>query len=199
MLNSRRLALLLPLTLLAPALADGPVDNVPAKVRPIPPPGIALSETDRAELAEGVGNLGREIESLRGELRSKARLLELLPDVQIYHKAVEWALKYNEFFKTNEPTVARVLLKQGLERAQALRDGQAPWATATGLVVRAYVSRIDGSVQPYGLVVPASYDARSARPHRLDFWFHGRGETLSELDFINGRQRSPGEFAPPDA
>jgi hypothetical protein len=67
------------------------------------------------------------------------------------------------------------------------------------LVVRGFVSRIDGSVQPYGLVVPAAYQAGGAHRHRLDFWFHGRGETLSELDFINGRLRSPGEFAPPQA
>jgi hypothetical protein len=49
------------------------------------------------------------------------------------------------------------------------------------------------------LVVPPSFRPGSAQPHRLDFWFHGRGETLSELDFINGRLRSPGEFTPPNA
>jgi len=64
--------------------------------------------------------------------------------------------------------------------------------------VRGYRSKIDGSVQPYGLVIPASYQSPSAQRFRLDFWFHGRGETLTELDFINGRQNSPGEFTPPD-
>jgi dienelactone hydrolase len=54
-------------------------------------------------------------------------------------------------------------------------------------------------VQPYGLVVPASYRPGEARQHRLDCWFHGRGETLSELAFILGRQSSPGEFTPPHA
>jgi pimeloyl-ACP methyl ester carboxylesterase len=86
-----------------------------------------------------------------------------------------------------------------MERAASLEKGQAPWNTATGLVVRGYQSKIDGSVQPYGLVVPASYHAGEAREHRLDFWFHGRGETLSELAFIQGRQSSPGEFTPPHA
>src|ERR1051325_2014979 len=198
-MNCRCLTLLPFVTLLASTLADGPADNLSDKVRPVPPPGIRISDTDRGELGEGVAQLAREIEGLRGEFRNKPRLLELLPDVQIYHKAVQWALEYNEFFKTNEVGVARALLKQGMERAQALREGQAPWITATGLVVRGYLSKIDGSVQPYGLVVPASYQAHSGRPHRLDFWFHGRGETLSELDFINGRQKSPGDFTPPDA
>ena len=41
----------------------------------------------------------------------------------------------------------------------------------TGNVVRGFVSRIDGSVQPYGLTIPASYDG--SRPMRLDVWLHG--------------------------
>ena len=46
-------------------------------------------------------------------------------------------------------------LAKGIERARQLKQGQAPWLGAGG--VRAYVSKIDGSVQPYGLVVPPSY------------------------------------------
>src|SRR5262249_35427770 len=71
-----------------------------------------------------------------------------------------------------------------------------PWTTATGLVARGYVSKIDESVQPYGLVVPASYQPGLPFRYRLDCWFHGRGENLSELNFIDGRERSPGEFTP---
>ncbi len=179
--------------------ADGPSDNLPDKVRRVPPPGVKISEADRAELQAGAAELGQEIQGLRPALKARPALLELLPDVQIYEKAVSWALQYDEFFKTNEVQVARALLWQGKDRARLLRDGAAPWLTATGLVARGYLSRIDGSVQPYGLVVPASYQAGTAQPFRLDFWFHGRGETLSELDFINGRQRSAGEFTPPNA
>jgi pimeloyl-ACP methyl ester carboxylesterase len=197
-MTPRRLAPLIALLIAHAALADGPADNQVDKVRRVPPPGIKISDTDRAELGEGVAKLGKEIEALRTELKSKPALLELLPDVEIYHKAVDWALRYDEFFKTNETRSARALLALGAERAQSLRDGAAPWLSATGLVVRGYVSRIDGSVQPYGLVVPASFKPNSAHQHRLDFWFHGRGETLSELDFIYGRQRSPGEFTPPN-
>src|ERR1044071_2310228 len=179
-----------------PVLADGPSDNLPDKVRRIPPPGIRIAHADRAELEAAAADLGKDVESLRVDL--KGALRDLLPDVQIYHKAVDWALRYDEFYKSNEVQVARTLLQQGKERARALRGGFAPWTNATGLIARGYVSAIDGSVQPYGLVVPASYQANPGRTFRLDFWFHGRGETLSELDFINGRQRSPGEFTPPD-
>src|SRR5262249_16867852 len=163
--------------------------NLADKVRHVPPPGIPLAPTDRQELETGVAELGQDLDSVRAELKGKPALLELLPDAQIYHNAVRYALAYDAFFKTNELQVGRTLRKQGHERLAQLRDGKAPWTTATGLVARGYVSRIDGSVQPYGLVVPASYQPGTTHPHRLDFWFHGRGETLSELDFINGRQK----------
>src|SRR5215471_9466950 len=170
-----------------------------ADVRSIPPKGIEVSAADRAELEAGVDQLGKEIEELRVELRSKPALLDLAPDVQIFHNAVRYALAYNEFFKPGEVTIAKSQIKQGLERARALREGKAPWTTQTGLVVRGYVSDIDGSVQPYGLVVPASYQQSLPFQYRLDVWFHGRNETLSEVNFINDRQKNPGQFTPPNA
>lgn len=182
------------------ARADGPADNKAEQVRRIPPPGVALAVRDRAELEQGVAELGKSIDALRTELSKKPALLDLLPDVQIFHNAVRYALAYNEFFNaTNEVSAARALLAQGVERAGQLRAGAAPWTRATGLVVRGYVSKIDGSVQPYGLVVPASFSTNSPHQFRLDAWFHGRGETLSELNFLRDRQRSPGEFTPPNA
>lgn len=179
--------------------ADGPADNLPDQVRRIPPAGLAIPEADRAELSAAADELHREIESLRGALQAKPALLELLPDVQVFQKAVRWALDYDEFFKTNETRAARALLEEGVKRAAQLRAGQAPWLAATGLVVRGYRSRIDGSVQPYGLVVPATFQPASPHAWRLDFWLHGRGETLTELDFIHGRMRLPGEFTPAHA
>jgi hypothetical protein len=192
---------LLPAVLIVASTArgDGPADNIPEKVRRIPPPGAKIPKGDREELEAGVAVLGKAIDSLRGSLRGKPSQLELLPDVEIYHKAVDWALRYDEIFNVKEVPTARMLLKQGLERANQLAAGKAPWTTATGLVVRGYRSRIDDSVQPYGLVVPASYQPNSVQRHRLDLWWHGRGETLSELNFIDQRQRNPGEFAPPNA
>jgi dienelactone hydrolase len=178
--------------------ADGPRDNLPDSVRPVPPPGIEVPAEDRAELEAGLKKLGTEVEFLRGALKTQPAKLSLLPDVEIFHKAVHYALTYNEFFKKPEIAVAKSLLRQGSERAEALRIGKTPWITATGLVVRAYVSRIDGSVQPYGLVVPPTFKPGAQHRHRLDCWFHGRGETLSEVNFLDQRQKSPGEFTPPD-
>jgi pimeloyl-ACP methyl ester carboxylesterase len=192
----RALAILVWLLLGHPAWGDGPGDNLPDKVRPVPPAGIPVPDADRADLQAGLDLLAKEIEGLRTVLKSKPALLDLLPDVQVYYNAVRYAVIHNEFFNAKEIPVAKTLLKQGMERARLLREGQAPWTTATGLVVRGYLSRIDGSVQPYGLVVPASYQPPTPHRFRLDTWFHGRGETLSELNFIQGRQTTPGLFTP---
>jgi dienelactone hydrolase len=195
-----RMLLPIPVLLLVATLrADGPRDNLPDNVRPVPPPGVEVPAEDRAELEAGLKKLGTEVEFLRGALKSQPAKLALLPDVEVYHKAVRYALTYNEFFKKPEIAAAKSLLRQGAERAEALRVGKTPWITATGLVVRAYVSKIDGSVQPYGLVVPPTFKPGAPHRHRLDCWFHGRGETLSEVNFLDQRQKSPGEFTPPDA
>src|SRR5437879_4706503 len=104
--------------ILFPAIAlgaDGPADNVIDKVRPVPPPGIQVPTADHQQLAQGVDQLGKAIAELRAALKSKATLLELLPDVQIYHNAVRYALTYNEFFNPKEIVIAKTLLDQGLE------------------------------------------------------------------------------------
>lgn len=164
-----------------------------------PPKGIAIPATVRAELEQGVEALGHEIESLRLALKGKPALLELLPDVEIFHNAVRYALADDIFYRTSEFDAARDQLKLGTERAAALRAGQAPWLVATGLVVRGFVSRIDGSVQPYGLVVPDSFHPGNPQACRLDVWFHGRNNNLSEVAFLADRLKNPGQFTPPDA
>ena len=179
--------------------AHAPGDKVIEKIPPVPPLGVKIPDGDRQELESGVAALGKEIAELRTALDKKPALLELLPDVQIFHNAVRYALAHDEFYNVKEADVARKFLAQGLERAKLLREGKSPWTAQTGLVVRGYLSKIDGSVQPYGLVVPAAYQPKEPGKFRLDVWCHGRGEKLSELSFLNGRQNSPGEFVPAHA
>lgn len=73
---------------------------------------------------------------------------------------------------------------RGHQRADALNGGARPWTTRKGKVLRAYVSAVDGSTQPYGLIVPASYDG--TKPIRLDVVLHGSSKPvgMSELKFI---------------
>jgi predicted peptidase len=161
----------------------------------VPPFGIPLSAEERKALTGKLSAFEEELKPLQKQAKASA----WLPEVQIFHKAVSWAVAYDEFYRSNEIAAAHKLIEQGMERAKALSDGKTPWTTATGLVVRAYTSRIDKSIQPYGLVVPPSLaGAEPARKFRLDVWLHGRDNLLTELKFLSDRQRSYGEFTPPD-
>lgn len=182
--------------LLTTLLAAHAHAQTPPTTKQTPPPGIAVPEPDRAELSAGVASLGKEIESLRAALKAKPEMLALLPDVQVFHNAVRYALDYHEFFDAKQIPVAKNLLSLGAARAKELRDGKPSWTSATGPVVRGYVSKIDGSVQPYGVNVPASWKPDDKTPRPLSFWLHGRGDTLSELAFVSGQLKSKPEFTP---
>jgi dienelactone hydrolase len=163
--------------------------------RPVPPPGIAISDTDRRFFE---AELSTFAETLR-KLRAKPDLAAGLPDVEIYYRAVDTALRADEFFAPEDVGHAKELLVEGKRRAAALAQGHTPWLDSPGPVALGYVSRIDGSVQPYGITIPAGFSPRSAQRWRLDAWFHGRGEKLSEVNFISGVAKAPGEFASPKA
>src|SRR4051812_30685976 len=76
-------------------------------INPVPPAGVAVPDADRAELTAGAEALGKEIEELRGLLQSKPERLALLPDVQIFQKAVDWAVRYNEIFDVKQIAAAK--------------------------------------------------------------------------------------------
>ena len=178
------------------ALADGPKDNLPDQVRQIPPLGVEVPLADREALQRGLNSLAEAISRLQASKDAKVR--DLLPDVQIFHRAVHDALVHNEFFVAADIKKGKELLEIGLKRAEQLSSGSAPWTTQTGLIPRGYVSKIDGSVQLYGVVVPASYANVGLGKVRLDIWLHGRGETLSEVNFLDQRLKQAGQFTPAD-
>ncbi len=152
-------------------------------VKRIPPDGVQVADNDRKELEAGLQQLGAAIDHLKQ--KNDRFINDLLPDVLIYYKGVDYALKYQEFFAPKEIESAKKLLQTGLLRAADLGEKKAPWATQKGEVVRGYISKIDGSVQPYGLTVPDNYTP-DGPAFNLSTWFHGRGETLSEVNFIAG-------------
>jgi dienelactone hydrolase len=175
--------LLLALTACAmPVLAQ---QNSKPTIKRIPPEGVQVSDNDRDELGANLLALGKAIDGLK-QLKDPY-ITNLLPDVQIYYKAVDYAIKYQEFFSQKDVVAGKKLLLEGLARAKSLADKKAPWTTQKGEVVRGYISKIDGSVQPYGVTVPDNYSADGAA-FDLSLWFHGRGETLGEVSFIaNGK------------
>jgi len=174
-----------------------PAQTPPPPAKRLPPAGVVIPAEARAELTAGAAALRQEIDALAGALGANPRLHALLPDVEVLHKAVDWALRYDEFFDAKQVAVARRMLKLGRDRAVQLRAGSAPWLEATGLVVRGYRSQLDGSIQPYGLVVPASLPhANGATP--LMVWLLGRGEKRTELAFLAEREAGPPQLTPRD-
>ncbi len=161
-----------------------------SRIKPLPPPGIAVSTEDEQALRAGLSALQSKLHLLKDNPHA--------PDVEIFAKAVRFALEDHEFFRQEQVFRAKELLRIGMERADQLARGDAPWTRETGLVVRAYVSKIDGSVQPYGLVVPPGYSPERPRKWRVDAWFHGRSDTLNEIDFLWARLHDAGEFTPED-
>ena len=63
------------------------------------------------------------------------------------------------------------------------------------LVVGGFRSKIDGSVQPYGLELPENW-GRYEGKFRLDVWLHGRGERTSEVGFLSQRSSQAGQYSP---
>ena len=173
---------------LKPIWADGVRDNDPQTVRRIPQLGIEISEADRAEFEAGLKKLDASLQQLRK--KKDKRSVTLLPDVEIFYRAVHTTLMHQEFFNKRDVQAGKRVLQAGQTRADQLLRGVAPWIIKTGLVVRGFRSNLDDTVQPYGLVVPESFNPKAnGKKFRCDLWFHGRGERLSEVAFIDQRMR----------
>ncbi|MEM7394546.1 MAG: prolyl oligopeptidase family serine peptidase, partial [Verrucomicrobiota bacterium] len=147
--------------------------------RRIPPPGIEISEDARQQLQDTLNRLARNPNST-------------MPEVEIFLKAVRFALLHGEFYKKNDTEIAQSLLKEAEAR---MTDPKRSWTEARGLVVRGYRSSVDGSAQPYGLEIPDQLD----QPTPLYVWLHGRGDKVTDLHFIHQRMNRPGKFKIDDA
>src|SRR6478735_1709967 len=117
----RRTVVSLLTTLSCAVFADGPADNQTANVRPVPPPGVEIPAADRDALTKGAAELQQLIEDVKKAQAKNPQLATLLPDVEIFHKSVDWALRYNYFNKPAETKVALEQLAEGKKRAEALK------------------------------------------------------------------------------
>lgn len=108
---------------------------------------------------------------------------DLLADIEVWHKGVIWARRYDQPLSANDVEIVNKSVTRGLQRTDALAANRTPWTTQKGRVVRGYVSAVDGSTQPYGVVIPQGYDG--SRPMRLDVVLHGSSKPvgMSELRF----------------
>jgi dienelactone hydrolase len=110
---------------------------------------------------------------------------DVLVEVEIYRKAAENIVRFEEWLHANSVKWTFQTLDDGLERAKQAEGGKAVWRDAAGKwVVRAYRSRIDDSIQPYAVLLPHDYGKDPQKKWRLDIVLHGRDGSLTEAKFI---------------
>jgi len=164
---------------------DGPQDisfQAPAAWSVMP---AGLFAEDQQLVASEVRRLEQKLSGLRtglDPLREPAKA-DRFADADLFHKGICWALRYETNLAPNDVELLKKSLQRGHERADLLLAGQSPWTARKGKIVRGYISAVDGSTQPYGVIVPASYDG--SKPMRLDVVLHGSSKPvgLSELRF----------------
>ena len=165
-------------------------ESIPPIQRYLPPVGLLPPNTLTTQLQ-------KRLSLLRKDNAATASPVNPNPDVEIYLKAVDYALRHREFYNEKDFDLATRLLDEAAKRVAFLQQGKSPWETRHGLVVRGYHSSIDGSAQPYGLVIPKGLNLQKRVP--LYVWLHGRGDKTTDLHFIHTRQTRPGRIAPPGA
>ncbi len=181
-------AVLLAASILIAGTAPLPAADIAPIPRLLPAAAQVLPEPDRQRLAAVLAALAPRLAAAAKDPR--------IADVRIFTKAVELALQDGEFFDAVKDTaLADWALKEAAQRLDQL--AAAPWAAQKGLVVRGYLSPVDGAALPYGLVIPEKLDL--AKPAALYVWLHGRDERGTDLHFLSGCAHNRGEVHPDDA
>lgn len=202
--SSHRILCLALVVLLAGDLsADGPADNLPDQVRQIPPPGIDIPDAVIEALQWRCQAIRTQWQSL---CRRDPGAATFDSEVLVFPRAVELAIEFGQFYKPQEPKHASALLDEAARRIKIVESGGS-WSEVVGLqnssniqlIVGGFTSELDDSIQPYGLVVPAGLTPSDGRNRRLDIWFHGRGEKLSEVAFLTKQRQDAGQYQPRDA
>jgi hypothetical protein len=162
-----------------PAQGPGPVAGAPAAAARGRGPAYTLTDADRQQVQAKL----TELDALIKPIKAKRGEDDLMADVDVHSKAAHWVLEFPEDV-TNATDIRNVLavLDRGIERAKQLQAGQSPWTTQKGTVAFGYYSPLDGSVQPYQLTIPESYDGSKAVP--LFGWMHGRNAGINTSNFL---------------
>lgn len=105
-------------------------------------------------------------------------------DTAIFAKGLAWALRYDREFTSADVALLENAAREGMERSHSLSQERPAWEIRPGRIALGYLSVVDGSVQPYGVVIPKQY--RPGTPIRLDVVLHGssRPVGMSELRFM---------------
>ena len=171
----------------------------------LPPAGIQIDPQRRTALQQRVESIRQQLSRTVAESNDASQWQS---DVDVLIRAVHLALEQNLFFKDSEVDAADRLLDEAARRVTAAAAGtrglellgfDADANDHPQPLVAGFVSRIDDSVQPYGIVVPAGFTlAQAGTPMRMDVWLHGRGDTKTEVPFLTERMTKAGQYTPDD-
>lgn len=153
------------------ATAADPADPVPQ------------SEIDTARIQ--LEHLQKALNRLRHE---RGLSQDYWADAQVFVKGAVWALDLEPIVDAAKFGLIQKAIARATERERALSDNLPNWPERKGRSIRGFVSKVDGSTQPYGITVPRGYDG--TRPMRLDIVLHGssgsRATGIGDLMFMNG-------------
>ena len=144
---------------------------------PPPAPVVRITPEERHQIEQKIDEIDAALRPMRGRVGD-----DYLVDVEVYLKAARWILRYDEFFSKAYVAQTLAILTTGMQRAQQPASGHPVWPKRTGPLVRAYRSRVDGSIQPYAVTIPENIQAGTLE--WLEVNLHGRGATLNEVSFI---------------
>lgn len=111
---------------------------------------------------------------------------DLAADARIFTVAAVRAVDFEPEVDGKAAERIAAALARAAERVALLEQGEHPWTTRRDRVILGFVSAVDGSAQPFGLIVPDGYDP--AMPIRLDVVLHG-STGAGVLAFVEGFDR----------
>ncbi|MFM8582390.1 MAG: hypothetical protein ACKOFW_12900, partial [Planctomycetaceae bacterium] len=114
---------------------------------------------------------------------------DLAADARIFTVAAVRVVDFEPEIDSQTAARIKAVLARAAERVTHLEQGGPPWTTRRGRGILGFVSDVDRSTQPFGLVLPDGYDP--AVPMRLDVVLHGsmRATGAGMLAFIEGFDR----------
>lgn len=145
-----------------------------------------LGVEERQQIESVLRSMSAKLQTLKEKVGDREQLdRDRVADAELFAKGIVWALKYDETFSPSDRSLLKLAVDGLKGRVTAIEAGESPWTSRKGKLIRGFVSGVDGSVQPYGVVVPARYDR--AKPMRLDVVLHGSSKPvgMSELRFIS--------------
>ncbi len=157
--------------------------------RVVPPLGLEIDREQRSDWLSQIEILEKQAEAVPVEYRA---------DIEVLTKACRFAIEFRELYQAKDSNkVERLIQLLNLDSTNGRLVRSNGPMNRRGQV-RGFFSKVDGSAQPLGLVLPENLPA-DAKNIPLYVWLHGRGDKATDLHFICERLDKNGEVVPSGA